>query len=213
MKSLLSSLVLLALAAPAAQAQAPRVGFSLNLAFPTGDFSSKTYPGLSSPVYRSEATQRENYDLGLGGQLTVSFPVDPKLAIRLNLGGQVTDGHNTAYGFKDKNLRHSMFSVGGELQIFTQSAYRHRGLYFLAGLSADFERFEYSYGDPGWDYTESERKSRLGGTIGIGHTFGYDAGTRFTLEVAYHTTLTGKDAAQFEPPATDFVKVGFGWVF
>ncbi len=136
-------------------------------------------------------------------------------SIRLNLSGHAVDGSNTAPGYDAINLRHYMFSVGGDLQIFTVSAHRHRGTYFLAGVSADFERFDRSFDDIGdpWSDVDTTRKSRLGGNVGIGHTFGYDAGVRFNLEATFHATLNGKDEAKGEPPSTDFVRLSFGFVF
>jgi len=208
-------LPLLLASGAALQAQTPHVGFSLNLTFPTGEFASKTYPPYYSPSagYIIPA-QQETYDVGLGGSFTVSFPMDRNLAIRLNLSGSAENGTNRAPGEATINLRHSQFNLGGDLQIFPQgTAFRHRGLYFVAGLSADFEQFDRSFGDPLYDYTDTTRKSRLGGTAGIGHSFGYDAGMRFTLEATFHKTLTGNDANAGDPPSTDFVKVGFGWVF
>jgi hypothetical protein len=196
-------------------AQSPHIGFSLNLLFPTGDFASQTYPAYFSPsAGRVIAPQKETYDVGLGGSFTVSFPVDRSLAIRLNLSGSAENGTNRAPGETSINLRHSQFNLGGDLQIFPQgTAFRHRGLYFVAGLSADFEQFDRSFGDPLYDYTDTTRKSRMGGSLGIGHSFGYDAGMRFTLEATFHKTLTSHDVAAGDPPATDFVKVGFGFVF
>ncbi|HEY3399953.1 MAG TPA: hypothetical protein VGK03_04920 [Geothrix sp.] len=208
-------LPLLLASGAALQAQSPHMGFSLNLLFPTGDFASKTY----SPYYSPSAgyvipAQKETYDVGIGGSFTVSFPVDRTLAIRLNLSGSAENGTNRAPGETTINLRHSQFNLGGDLQIFPQgTAFRHRGLYFVTGLSADFEQFDRSFGDPLYDYTDTTRKSRLGGSIGIGHSFGYDAGARFTLEATFHKTLTGNDVNAGDPPSTDFVKVGFGWVF
>ncbi len=213
MRSLMFPLVMVLAAGggSALEAQDPRFAASLNLILPTGGFRSTTYgPTTSLPV-----SQEEGYDLGLGGQLSISFPVDPKLAIRLNLSGHAVDGSNTAPGYDAINLRHYMFSVGGDLQIFTVSAHRHRGTYFLAGVSADFERFDRSFDDIGepWADVETTRKSRLGGNVGIGHTFGYDAGVRFNLEATFHATLNGKDEAKGEPPSTDFVRLSFGFVF
>ena len=152
---------------PALQAQEPHFGFGLNLGFPTGDFRSKTYPPTGTVL----VPQTDGYDVGIGGQFTISFPVDPKVAIRMNLGGQTTDGTNTAPDDADRiNLRHQMFSLGGEVQVFpgTGSAYRHQGTYLLGGVSADFERFDRSFGTPNVDFTDTTRKSRLGGTLGIG---------------------------------------------
>jgi hypothetical protein len=193
----------------ALKAQSPHVGFSLNLIVPTGDFASKTYNNFVPP-------ERETYDVGIGGSFTLSFPVERALAIRLNLSGSTEDGTNRKAGFDNVNLRHSMFNVGGDLQIFPAgSAFRHRGFYLLAGLSADFEKFERSSGDFSWWNTNvnTTNKSRMGGSLGFGHSFGYDSGMRFTLEATFHKTLTAHDVEAGEPPATDFVKVGFGWVF
>lgn len=203
----------------ALRAQHPHLGFSVNLVIPTGDFASKTYPSYFSPsAGYIIPPQKESYDVGLGGSFTVSFPMDRTLAIRLNLGGSAENGTNRAPGEDTINLRHYLFSLGGDLQIFPQgTAFRHRGFYFVAGLSADFERFDRSFGDPGgwdwWDSTDTTRKSRLGATGGIGHSFGYDAGTRFTFEATFHKTLTGNDVNAGDPPSTDFVKLGFGFVF
>jgi hypothetical protein len=191
------------------------VGFSLNLMIPTGDFASKTYPAYYSPsAGYIIPPQKETYDVGLGGSFTVSFPVDRSLAIRLNLSGSAENGTNRAPGETTINLRHSQFNLGGDLQIFPEgTAFRHRGLYFVMGLSADFEQFDRSFGDPLYDYTDTTRKSRMGGSIGLGHSFGYDAGARFTLEATFHKTLTSHDVDAGDPPSTDFVKVGFGFVF
>ena len=199
----------------ALMAQSPHVGFSLNMQFPTGEFASTTYPAYFSPsAGRTIPAQKETYDVGLGGSFTVSFPMDRNLALRLNLSGSAENGTNRAPGENTINLRHSQFNLGGELQIFPQGpAFRHRGLYFVAGLSADFEQFDRSFGDPLYDYTDTTRKSRLGATGGIGHSFGYDAGMRFTLEATFHKTLTGNDVGAGDPPSTDYVKLGFGFVF
>jgi hypothetical protein len=198
----------------ALQAQNPHMGFSLNMSIPTGEFASKTYPAYLNSSSILIPAQKETYDVGLGGSFTVSFPMDRTLAIRLNLGGSSENGTNRAPGFPNINLQHSMFNIGGDLQIFPQgTAFRHRGLYFVAGLSADFERFDRSFGDPQYDFTDTTRKSRLGGSVGLGHSFGYDAGMRFTLEATFHKTLTGNDVNAGDPPSTDFVKLGFGFVF
>jgi hypothetical protein len=194
------------------------MGFSLNLTIPTGEFASKSYGSIDTSGL--PYVEKETYDLGLGGSFTVSFPMDRNLAVRLNLSGSSENGTNRAAGYSDINLRHSIFSLGGDLQIFPQgTAFRHRGLYFVAGLSADFEQFDRSFGDINSGYydnyynIDTTRKSRLGGNVGIGHTFGRDAGMRFTLEATFHKTLTANDVNAGDPPSSDFVKVGFGFVF
>ncbi len=212
---LLATLPLLLASGSILKAQSPHVGFTLNLLFPTGDFNSKQYPPYYSPSAGYVIpTQTESYDLGLGGSFYLSFPVDRSLALRLSFSGAANNGTNTAPGETTINLRHSEFNLGGELEIFPNgTAYRHRGFYFLGGISADFEQFDRSFGDPGYDFTNTTRKSRMGGTLGIGHTFGYDAGARFTLEAVFHKTLTGNNENAGDPPNTDYVRVGLGWVF
>lgn len=216
--SFLLALPLLLGSGPLLQAQAPHMGFSLNLIFPTGDFASKSYPPYFDPTAGYVIpTQKETYDVGLGGSFTVSFPMDRTVALRLNLSAASTNGTNRAPGERTINLRHSQFNLGGELQLFPQgTAFRHRGFYLLAGLSADFEQFDRSFGDPQYDYyynTDTTRKSRLGATGGFGHSFGFDAGMRFTLEATFHKTLTSNDVNAGDPPSTDYVKLGFGFVF
>ena len=199
---------LLLVSGQALRAQSPHLGFSVNLTVPTGDFASKNYPYLNPP-------EKETYDLGLGGSFTASFPMDRNLAFRLDLSASSETGTNRAPGYSDINLRHSIFSLGGDLQIFPQgTAFRHRGLYFVAGLSADFEQFSRGY-DYNYYYNDSSStsKSRLGAKVGIGHSFGFDAGRKFTVEATYHTTLTSKDVNAGDPPSTDFLKLGFGFVF
>ncbi len=208
--------LILALGATTAlMAQEPHVGFGINLGFPTGDFRNKTYPPTTGVLTQ----QTDGYDLGLGGQLTLSFPVDPTFALRLNFNGMSTNGTNTASGYSDLHLKHELFGIGGEMQLFLdQGAFRHKGTYLFVGASADFERFDRSananfedwWGDASTDTT---RKSRLGGSAGLGHSFGYGSANRFTLEVAFHKTLSGNDLAKKEPPSADFMKVSFGWVF
>jgi hypothetical protein len=213
-------LPLILVSGSALRAQSPHVGFSLNLLIPTGDFASTTYPSYFSPsAGRTIPAQKESYDVGLGGSFTVSFPTNRNLAVRLNLSGSSENGTNRAPGEATINLRHSLFSLGGDLQIFPQgTAFRHRGLYFVTGLSADFEQFDRSFGDINSGYydnynVDTTRKSRMGGNVGIGHSFGYDSGMRFTLEATFHKTLTAHDANAGEPPSTDFMKVAFGFVF
>lgn len=193
------------------QAQhSPQVGFAVNLSFPTGGFSSTTYP----PDAYVSTPQTESYDVGIGAQFTLSFPVDPHVAVRLNVADQSTSGRNTAPGYDSINLRHNLFSIGGDAQFFTapDGALYHQGFYVLGGLSADFERFDRSFGDPNWDYTATSRKSRLGGVVGIGHSFG-GPGPRFTIEGAFHKTLNACNVNAGDPPATDFAKLSLGMTF
>jgi hypothetical protein len=203
----------------ALKAQSPHMGFSLDLMVPTGEFSSKTYPAYySNSAGRVIPAQTESYDIGLGGTFTVSFPVDRNLAFRLNLNGSSENGTNRAPGESTINLRHSQFNIGGDLQIFPNgTAFRHRGFYFVAGLSADFEQFERSFGNLNYYYNndgiDTTHKSRLAASGGIGHSFGGDYGMRFNLEATFHKTLNGNNVDAGDPPSSDYVKVGFGFVF
>lgn len=160
----LALLPLLALLAPAAQAQEVHPSVTLDLIAPTGGFNSTTYPDYPGSQTPGSA-QTEQYDVGLGVNFSLSFPTSRNLAIRLNLAGTSNTGTNTAPGYATVDLRHSSFNLGGDLQIFPNGgAWRHRGFYLLGGLSADFEKFEYSdNGFDSWysDYT-SVNKSRMG---------------------------------------------------
>lgn len=204
----LQSLLLLPALATVLSAQEPRFGLGLNLVIPAGGFRSTAYGPTTALPYGQE----EGYDIGLGAQFTLSFPLDARTAVRLNLSGHSARGTNTAPGFESLTLEHGMFSLGAEMQFFSGSAYRHRGAYLLAGVSADFESFSRGYVD---DYTwdQTTRKGRFGGTLGVGRTFGYDSGLRYTMELVYHKTLSGDDRNRQEPPSTDFLRISFGWVF
>lgn len=192
-------------------AQEPHFGFAFNLAFPTGDFREKTY----TPTGTTAAPYTDGFDVGVGGQFTMSFPVERNFAIRMNFGGQGTSGSSTGAGYAKQTLNHSIFSIGGEFQLFLNgSALRHRGTYFFFGPSADFERWSYSDDrDHYWDdYTTYDRKSRMGATFGIGNSFGAPTG-RFTMELGFHKTISGNDVAKGDPVSADFLKLSFGWVF
>jgi hypothetical protein len=208
-------LVPLLVAGASLGAQTPRMGFSLNLTFPTGDFASTTYPAyVSSYSGHLIPPQKESYDVGYGGSFTMSWPMDRHLAFRMIVSASTEDGTNRAAGESTLTLRHTMASFGGDFQIFPQGgALQHRGLYLVGGLSADSERFERGYGDLTWGALDATHRSRLGANAGLGHAFGYGAGTRFTLEATFHKTLTAHDVVAGDPPSSDFTKVAFGWIF
>ena len=216
MPALPSIALVLALGAPLA-AQAPHFGFGLTLSVPTGAFNSTDYP----PSATVPSPSNEGYNTTLGGQFTVSFPVDPKLALRLDIYGQSSDGKDTAPGYAAYNLRHELLSFGGEAQFFPGdgSAYRHVGSYVLGGLSMDLERFSSSYGDPYW-YGYSTDKTRLGGLIGWGYSFPPYRRWRSNVEIAFHKTLSYHNDTSIQPtpsapatPPADFLRVGYGLVF
>lgn len=214
-RATLTSLMALAFTAPGLQAQDFHPSFTIDIVAPTGDFNSKTYPPTASVL----TPQTEAYDVGLGASFGLSFPVSRVAAIRLNMDFNENEGTNTAPTYSTLNLRHSMFSIGPQIQLFPgEGAWRHRGFYFVGGVSADFEKFERSFGDFSyWDNyyygVDTTNKSRMGGDLGFGTTFGGDSGGRFTMEFTYHTSLTAHDVNAGNPPATSYVRAGFGMVF
>jgi hypothetical protein len=202
--------LVLAVGAPLA-AQEPHFGLGLSLSIPTGKFNSNSYS------YPDGVTATEGYDTTLGGQFTVSFPVDPRLALRLDVYGQSTTGTDTAPGLQTYNLQHDLLSLGGEAQYFpgTGDAYRHRGAYLVGGLSMDLERFRSRFFDLDYDVN----KTRLGGLAGIGYSFRPFGRWRTNAELAFHKTLSGYDTNTLPdvgnpatPPA-DFFRLTYGVVF
>ena len=208
-------ILVLAVGVPLA-AQEPHFGLGLSLSVPTGSFNSANY----QPAGQGGVPSNESYDTTLGGQFTVSFPLDPKLALRLDIYGQTTSGQDTAPGYASYNLQHQLFSLGGEAQYFLGrgDAYRHRGAYLVAGLSMDLENFSSSYGDPNWS-GYSVNKTRLGGLAGWGYSFRPFGRWRTNAEVAFHKTLSGYgnsvQPASGTPgiPAADFFRLTYGVVF
>lgn len=202
--------LLLAAGSTGLMAQSVTVGMAFDLLCPTGDFNQTTYPANSAVL----VPQKEGYDLGVGAHFFLGFPVSRQVAFRVDFSGTSTNGSNTAPGYRKVNTRHGMFGLGAGLELYPEggSAFRHQGLYFLGGVSADFERFDRSFGDVNYDYTMTDRKSRMGANVGLGHSWGRQGGLRFTLEATYHKTLTGIDK-DYQIPAADFVKIGFGMVF
>lgn len=198
------------------RANDPNIGFALTLGFPTGQYSSYTYERL----FKNNDTGQtailhvtDSYDPGIGGQFWLSFPLDQQVAIRMNFGGMITNGSSVS-NVDRRNLRHQIWNLGADMQFFTENAFRHRGTYFLAGVSADFERFEESKWDIPTAYPweiETRRKNRMGGNFGIGHSFPFSSGLKFTMEGVYHKTLTGTDDRQFSN--SDFIRTNFGLVF
>ena len=198
------------------QAQSPNYGLSIFLTIPSGRFAETKYEEIIEGV---PAIATEGYDIGIGGNFTLSFPLQKTLAFRLGFGGMSTRGTSTMLGEDTIFLRHTLFSLSGEFQIFFDDAYKHRGTYAIAGVSGDFEKYERSFDDD-WDdrrndwYREVDvtRKNRLAGNVGIGHTF-YGGDVKFTTEITYHSTLTNKDVTLGNPIPADFVRISFGLTF
>ena len=179
------------------------LGLGVDIGVPTGDFSS-SYAGAYS----------QSYNTNLGVRLTASFPVDRNLAFRASLGGSTFTG--TA-GFPDgssENLQDDMFTLGGEAQFFlgNGNALRHVGTYLVGGAELDFERFSASISDPTYFPDSVANRSRLALVAGIGHSFRYYGRGRWTLEAAYHKTVTDVNTMNGFPPA-DYVRLSVGMVF
>jgi hypothetical protein len=194
-----------------AQAQSPNAALTIGFTIPTGEFREKIY----LPTPDEDFFKKEGYDVGFGCGFSLSFPMNLNMALRTGIGFVSSGGTNTAPGYETIFLRHNNVMLTGELQFFTKNAYRHAGTYFVAGISGNFERFERSF-DKNWDsWSEKDvdRTSRLGGIVGIGHTFYSNGGLNFVTELSFHTTLTGKDFYREEPPAANYIKISFGMAF
>ena len=198
---LCATILALSLAAAPLAAQQAYLGLALNVSVPTGGFSSTTYDG---PV-------TETFDAGLGMQFTASFPVDRRLALRLNVGAVSFDGRDEQPGYPRYNLKDDMFSLGGEAQLFLGdgSATRHLGGYLIGGASMDWERFSGSQDDPSFYADSVDNRTRLAGVAGFGYSFRNSGRWRWTLEAVYHKTLTGTGVW----PGADFVRCSVGMLF
>ena len=207
--TLSGALLILFLGVPLA-AQEARVGFSANVALPTGGFSSTSYPadGNGNPA------SNNSFNGGLGGQFLVYLPLARQVALRLSAGGETFTGSSTSPGYASLNLQDQMFSLGAEAQLFLGEggAQRQTGTYLLVGAALDYERFDASYGYPGYDVSQTINTSRVAGLLGIGHTFRSRGGMRYLVEASYHKTLTQCDTAAGNQPPSDFLKISFGVV-
>jgi hypothetical protein len=204
---LAASVLALTTAAPLA-AQTPNFGVGVILGVPTGALNSASYGDGSS----------ETYNTGFGAQFTASWPVEQNLALRLNVSAITFDGTGSAPRTYNWNVQDSMFSVGGEAEIYLPdgNAQRHLGTYLIGGLHTDFERFSASDYDPTYFAATTVNKTRLAATAGVGHTFRAYGRYHWTLEAAYHKTLTGtdsNDSAGVGFPASDYLKVYAGFAF
>jgi hypothetical protein len=208
LRVLAGTALLVAAAMPLAAQAAPNFGLAINLAVPTGGFSSTTYADGS----------KETYDTTVGAQFTASFPVDRNLALRFNVSGQNFSGDWRPAGDQSMNTEDSFWSIGGEAQMFlgNGNAMRHLGAYLIGGVSVDFERFSFSVDDPsfyGNDTWGAVNKTRLGGTVGMGYSWRTVGRWRWTMEGVYHGTLSNHNTDAGDPPAADFVKFSFGMIF
>ena len=203
MKSWVLAVVAVVLAAGPLAAQDVHFGIGVDLGIPTGEFSSSNAGDYS-----------QSYNTNLGARFTVSFPVDRNVAFRVAVGGTTFTG--TA-GFPDgtsENLQDDMFTLGGEAQLFlgNGNAGRHVGSYLIGGAELDFERFSASYSDPTFFPNAVANRTRMALVAGIGHSFRYTGRGRWTLEAAYHKTITDVDTLNGFPPA-DYLRLSVGMVF
>ena len=207
MKKVLLSITALALASgmPLA-AQTPHFGLGVIVGTPTGALNSTSYPDGSA----------ETYNTGFGAQFTMSWPVDRNLALRLNVSGITFDGTGSAPHTYNWNVQDSVFSLGGEAELFLAdgNAERHLGTYLIGGVHSDFERFSASDYDPTYFAATTVNKTRFAATVGLGHTFRSYGRYHWTLEAAYHKTLTGTDSNDLAGvgfPASDYLKFYAGF--
>ncbi|MDE3245908.1 MAG: hypothetical protein KGN80_07445, partial [Acidobacteriota bacterium] len=91
-----------------------------------------------------------------------------------------------------------------------------QGTYLFLGLAEDFERFDRGHDAHNYNndlaVLSTVRRNRLGGNIGVGHSFGDSSleSGRWNWEVGYHTTLRGRTPG--DPPRTSEFKLGIGFV-
>jgi hypothetical protein len=138
----------------------------------------------------------------------VTFPLLSRhLGLRAAAGFAYNGGSNTAPGYRDEYLGYFAVGAGGELQVFFDESYRHRGTYAFGGAAVNSETFSRS------GLGTTERRTRLGATLGLGPTLPAQNGKGgWTIELAYHATLTGVDAGA-GGVAADYIRVGGGYVF
>ena len=196
-------------------AQEVRYGIAVSLDAPTGAFNNTTYGN----TYPSNGPTTVSYNSGAGVDFWICQDLNRTVGLRYNLGFATFTGTSNApdsgYGAFSLNTQDQMFTLGMAGQFFVAGgdAGRQSGTYLLAGLSVDFENFNASFGDPNYDPTSSVNKTRLAGTVGIGHTFRSRWGGRYVLEGAYHKTLTADNTASGDQAAADFLKFTFGFIF
>jgi hypothetical protein len=188
-------------------AQDAHFGAAVNLAFPTGSFQSNGHYDSTLGV-----TSTDSFDTGVGVMFNASFPMDRRMAFRLEVGGEGFSGKNRAPGYGDLNLQQRMFTIGGQAQVFVGNgtALRYLGPYLVGGFSLDMERFDTSVGNSYYN-SDSFNKTRIGGLVGAGYAWRPYGSMRYTLEGAFHRTLTGTGAG--DPPAADFFRASFGIMF
>jgi hypothetical protein len=143
----------------------------------------------------------------MSGRFAATFPLlSGHLGLRAIAGFAYNSGANTAHGYPDLGLGYLAVGAGGELQVFFDESFKHRGTYVFGGAAANNETFTES------DTSFTTKKTRLGATAGLGHTFAPRTGKGgWTIELAYHATISGKDTAG--TIAADYIRVGAGYVF
>jgi len=193
------------IATQSAQRRNVTFGMYANVGIPMGEFGGVEYPAVAGmPV-----PQTEGYDPGFGARFTMTFPLLFRyMGFRAGASFAFNTGANTAPGYSNESLTYMAFGASGELQFFFDESYRHRGTYLFGGAAFNNETFTRS------GVSQVERKMRLGGTAGLGHSFtATNGGGGWTLELAYHTTLSGKDSTTGGSVSADYIRLGVGYVF
>ncbi|MCL1894902.1 MAG: hypothetical protein FWG02_11865 [Holophagaceae bacterium] len=180
------------------------LGLFLGVAIPMGDFAGIEY----APTFDFPVVQSEGYNTGFGGRFTMTFPLSSRhLAFRAGANALYARGTNTAPGYANIDLNYFSFGLSGELQLFFDHAYLHRGTYLFGGVTGGQEIFDSSLDE------SVIRKVRFGGTAGIGHTYYRENGLSFTMEMAYHMTLANKDIVVGDPVKADYLRLSLGFVW
>jgi len=197
-----------------ALAQSPRFGMNLNLLVPTGEFLETIHPASPNGTARS----KEGFDApGLEMHLWVSYPLNRVVALRPGFSFTGIIGTYDDPGVAHFDTRQYTTSLRADVLVFPRGgALGLRGTYLFVGVAEDFERFE--RGHDAHDYyndlsvLSTVRRNRLGGNIGLGHSFGDSSvgSGRWNWEVGYHTTLRGRNPG--DPPRTSEFKIGIGFV-
>jgi hypothetical protein len=204
-------------------AQGAYMGVALTYATPQGAFSHSSFPanpasgyltilpgtGFMPTVLQGTPATSQDYNAGLGLQVTWSVPVDRTWAIRADASMRTFSGSATAPKYPSVGLRAGLATFGCDALAFfgDGNAFQYQGSYLFGGLSMDIGMYSSAYMDP-WD---SGSSTRVGATMGIGHSFKVSDYRRYTLEASYHTTLSGTGATS--PPSSDLFSISVGMIF
>jgi hypothetical protein len=204
-------------------AQDAYMGVALTYATPQGAFANSSFPanpssgylailpgtGFFPTVLMGTPATTQGYNAGVGLQVTRSVPVDRTWAIRADASMFTFSGSATAPNYPSVGLKAGLATIGCDALAFLGdgNAFQYQGTYLFGGLSLDIGMYNSAYMDS-WDTGTS---TRLGATVGIGHSFKVSDYRRYSLEAAYHTTLSGTGTT--DPPSSDLISISVGMIF